>query len=1614
MQDSSVQKKTGLRRLKPFLILAFIFIILLPILISILLQFSFVQNWVADRVTSNLSNKLGTEVSVDEVSFSIRNGVVLENLLILNQEYDTLIYVGAASTDLTQNLTSLFNNKLGLRSIELGDVELNVKVAKGDSTSNLSKYFSVFGSGGASSSKPGSSFDLGIENAKLNNFKITTLDENKGRTLNVNVTEGMVTVDTLDFKNNHLSFKEIFFKNPEIYLTIEEHEQTIRTENVTESIDSIIVNNESLLEVGRIIIESGFIAIHDNRYKAKKYEIPSVDYNHLELDGVNLNSSEIKIVNNSTFLARINSFQLKEDKGFDIQELKVDQIHFDENRAELNGLYFETSESIIRDKIQFKFNDFSAFREFEKKVKLKVDFSRSVLAIRDLLFFFPDLYGSSFFKRNYQRKFNIEGKIRGTANNLSGNNVNLSIDDLLRYEGRFSTRNLTDINNSTISFKIQNLGTSIPNLRMLIPDFTPPQNFNLLGDISYTGRFNGSFFDFVSFGSLNTDIGNADLDLRMDLRGGVENAEYKGNLNLKSFDLGKWSGNKDFDQISFNAYIDNGRGLTLANAFADLSAEMTNFSFKDYTYQNVIFDGQIDKNKFVGKLTLDDPNVKFDFDGNLSFEDDIIDSDFTASVGKFNLKDINLTTEDAIVGGDFDVQLVGTGIDDFVGDATISKLILNINKEEYLFDSLSIESYPTSNGKRSVSLVSEEINANLEGKFNLTSIADHGFHYFHQYHPLWAKKLKIPNAKNLKDSQQLIFDVKIKDSKNYFTLAGVKDLQVFGTEITGEIDLRQAQLNSTLKTDSIYFKNNRINGLHYDIRNEKEIGAYSITTDSIWIKDRKFNPVKVTADINKDNVHLEIFTSELLDSIKRVELVADISPENDGFVFELSQNQIEMLGTDWEFSKGNRVFLGNKTIDIQDLKLTDGNRTLAVYDIEDVGVGVNIEKFDFLLVNQLINYDKIDFGGEGDLYFSNTNIFENGALKLDYNIPNFTLNGDSYGKLKLLASSKRKNEVEAVIRIFRKEDGQDIKAEVLYDFSSKDIIAELIADKFDLRLFEYIIPDGISKTQGYAQVDAKLVGSLDDPKLFGKASLHEGATEINYLGNYITFDNQELSLSEKYVELTGLEIQDRLGNTASFEGGLNHYFLGDFTIDATLTSNRFLSLDTDKKDNPLYYGQGLGSISLEMGGTFDSPDFLVNATTGAGANLNIPIESSQSDFDESFIKIVSRDDILSETVDTISSRAVEIEGVNFELNLTITPEAQFNLIFDERMNDVIKGKGRGDLRVFINRRGDFEVYGDYEVESGEYLFTALGIVAKPFTIKRGGLITWTGDPFNANLDIEAYYEGLRAPLDVFVSEYLIAQTSVAQEAKSRTDVDLTMKINGLLYAPEVSFDMNFPDVQGELKSYVESKLRTLRQNESELNDQVAGLILFGTFLPSNNGLGSNLVSSNSIISGGYNTLSEMIGSQLSFMLSDILDEAFTEEGFIQGIDFDIGFNKNSQIVAGQLANTGFIPDEIEVNLSPRLQNDRWGFDIGTNYVRANGGATANQTYFIGDFALEYYLSKDRKLKLRGYAKNDFDALLSQREQKFGVGLNFRTEFGSFAKLKAQMKKDIKATLKEGN
>jgi len=1603
-QAKAPQKKRRFRWLLWLLLALLILLIAIPLII----QLKPVQKWLIDKVTDNLSERTSSVVSIEAIDFSVFSGLLLNDLYVSSPEMenDTLMYVGEFSTSLTENILSLLKKEVLLDEISLSDAMINIKKMEGDNVSNLRKFLLRLSNEDNDRLRDRKSYQIDLEQINFNNTSISITDETLDDKTYITLDNGYIDFEAISIEHNSYDINKLFFSNPSVI--IEKGKDT--SVKVKTSVKNELTNNAALnlpvnLTAKELEIVNGYFSLNDKNHRKINLQ-RALDYNHLNVSNIDINATDISVNKDFSIAASISKLKLQESSGFGIEELSVDELIIDTSHIVLSDFGLLLNDSEVKNYIEFQYGDFSDFKNFGQKIKVVSDMRGSVIAVSDLTYFFPELKTKPFFKENANSVLNLSGIVNGNLKNLEADRLNLAIDDRINLRGSISGRNLDKPKSAIFNMYIDDLNTSMSDLREIIPGFNPPAQFDKLGPIHFTGDIEGFFNDLVVYGNTRSDIGTVDLDMRLDTKDGINEARYSGEISLNDFDLNKWTGNPDLGMTTLSGKITDGKGLSFDNVDSKLQADLESFTYKGYNYHSVQLQGQLTKNQFVGSVIARDPNLDLDFDGEVQILDNYFNSDFKADIKSIDLVALNLSSEFSDITGNFDLKLKGSSISDFEGTATMRDLQLVYKEKSFAFDSLFLVSTPSDDENRNVIVYSDLLNVSLDGKFDLAKVGPAFKNLIYYEHPKWASKLGIHNAiSGLDNDQKFRFKINIKDTKDYLELANVNDLRFKQISIEGSAGLKDNEYETVITIDTSYYKEMVFEKLDVESSNSNGEAALDLTILNILSGNRIFEPISITTSLEDDVIDVRLKTENILDSIGMIDIGLSIEPEDDMIAFRVRNNELDMLGSNWNVSGANKILVGKEYIGIDSLTFSDGYRMINLSDIRNKGIQGQLSNFDFLIINGIIDYERIKFAGEGDVKLKVESIYSDPVINGLIDIPEFTLNDEDYGRLVVKATDRNEGFVNTLVTLINPTNGMSIYVEGDYVKDRKYVNAKVDIDDLPLDIFEFIIEDGISLTSGTTDIDAGLFGDLDNMTLIGEGKLKEAATRVNYLGNYITIGDEPITINTKVIDFTGVTIRDKYNNEAILEGGFVHDLFRDFGLDLTINSDKFLALDTDKSDNPMYYGQGMGAVEVSFLGPVNATDINVTAEMSEGSVLNIPIEDSYEDFDESFIKFVDRAALDRDTI--VEDNTVILEGADVEMNLSITEAAQVNIIFDEKTNDVIRGNGVGDMRVVVTREGDFNVFGDYEVFDGEYLFTAWGIVAKPFKVRKGGNITWTGDPVNANINIEADYEDLRVPTNIFLQEYLVTgNDDLRLQSRKRTRVDLTLDLTGTLYKPIVNFDIKFPELQGELRSFADAKLRSLKENSVDLNEQVAGLIIFRSFLPSNR-FGNVITTGSAVVETGYNTLSEFVSNQLSYLLSSILQEALTDNGFVSGIDFEIGISRNASLLNNANSNNNnYFPDEIEVHFKPRFQNDKWGIDYGTSFVNARNSSFGITNYVIHDVALEYFLTEDKRLKLRAYGKWDKDEVQFQNEQKYGLGLNYRKEFGSLIDFKKDMQEQM--------
>ncbi|MDE7444072.1 MAG: translocation/assembly module TamB, partial [Muribaculaceae bacterium] len=327
-------------------------------------------------------------------------------------------------------------------------------------------------------------------------------------------------------------------------------------------------------------------------------------------------------------------------------------------------------------------------------------------------------------------------------------------------------------------------------------------------------------------------------------------------------------------------------------------------------------------------------------------------------------------------------------------------------------------------------------------------------------------------------------------------------------------------------------------------------------------------------------------------------------------------------------------------------------------------------------------------------------------------------------------------------------------------------------------------------------------------------------------------------------------------------------------------------------------------------------------------------------------------------------------NMNFQVN--VTPSAEIVLVMDPVGGDRIVSHGSGHLNMQYESLNEvLKMFGTYTLNRGNYNFTLQDIIIKDFTIRDGSSIAFHGDPYSAQLNINATYS-LNANLSDLDESFL------TDKDLNRTNVPVyaVLKVTGDMRMPDISFDLEFPT----LTSDTYRKVRSIVSTDEMMNRQIIYLLALNRFYTPD--YMASTTKGNELMSVASSTIS----SQLSSILGQLSD--------------------NWSVAPTVRTDRGdFSNVEVDVALSSTLLNNRLLFNGNFGYR----DKTYNDNAFIGDFDIEYLMNRSGNIRLKAYNRyNDRNYYMKTALTTQGIGVVFKRDFDnifSFLKpIKAKFEK----------
>ena len=1398
----------------------------------------------------------------------------------------------------------------------------------------------------------------------------------------------LVRVNELDMQNQEADLQLIRLSNTSgSFILGERAEETVKS--TTREVATALEKGWNIKLEKLDLNEIGF-SYKNRNTKQLQY---GLDYDHLGITHLNTDVEDIRY-SSEVISAKVNELTVRESSGLHIEQFKTD-LYYGPEQAYLRNLYLETPNSVMRDHIELHYPSADTIMKAPGLVTIDASFQNNRIAFEDLLLIVPTLRTKSPFRQNPDAVLFVDGDLSGRLDDLYLSDFRFSGLGNIQLHASGNIRGLPEVEDAFYDLRISNLTANRSDIFTLVPASRMPDNIQLPERMHVTGRFKGTFESFTANLDLNSSYGTASLDGTLRNIRSKSGASYDALIVADNFEIGKLIRKEDMvGQGSFALQV-KGKGFNPQSADATIKGHVDQIFYKNYNYQNFKIDAVANSGDFEIDAIIADPNIAAEITGQYNKNGTYPQARFTAHIDTFNLLPLHLYDKDLRFSGSIYGDLETADPDFLNGTISLSDATIRLEENRYRLDTVSIVSVASEAGD-TLDLRSEFLTVHMEGQYQLTK--------------LWpAIQNTISQYFDITPNRDSIIAYPPQEVKLSAVLTHSPLIEELFPELEEMEDARlEAEFNSasddivlTGNLPRFLYKGFTVSELNMDVKTENDALNYTIAFDRLSRKNLQISNTSLTGKAEDDILEVN-FISKDADDQEEYKIAGELTSQNGMFEYSLNSDGLILNSEPWNVSPDNAIVFGKEGLMFRDFTISNSAQSLnAVSQPQQPDAPIQIEVNDFRIetLTQLISKDSLLVGGiingDANLRGFKTNL----VFTSNLTIQDFRLYGDTVGHVEIHVDNEIADTYTA--RASLTGYGNEVNIDGRYFAGANENRYDLDVDiaRIHMKNVEGFTMGEIDDASGTMTGQLKITGSSKTPDINGELRLHDVRLKVMRFNSYYRFPDERLAINDEGIVFNNFTVLDSAGNEAFLDGIVYTSDFKEYRLDLELRADNFQVLNSTRDHNKLYYGDLFIDTRMSIKGTPDAP--VVDGTLRVKDNTNLTIVVPQSNPGiierEGIVEFIDTDTIemtvaLPQFPDT--SRRTDFTSLNLSVNIFIDRTAVFNIIIDEANGDYLRVRGLAELTGGIDPSGKVSLTGRYELDQGAYSFN-FNQIKREFEIQKGSSITWRGDPFTADVDLVAVYTADVAPLSLVENQLAEADQRVINMYKQKLPFQILLRMNGELLRPNIAFEIELPErnygVAPEVVSTVNARLAELETQQSELNKQVFAVLIFNRFI-------SDDPFQSSGREGGISSLARQSASRLlSEQLNNVLG------GMIAGFDLTFDLNTIEDYTTGDLQNR----TELTVGVTRRLLDDRLEVTVGSNFELEGPQETDRETTNIaGDVSVEYQLTKDGRLLVRAYRKNEYIVVQGQVVES-GIGFVFTADYDQFKDLFAKRTKEEK-------
>tara|TARA_R110002049_G_scaffold207188_1_gene377651 strand:+ start:27972 stop:33044 length:5073 start_codon:yes stop_codon:yes gene_type:complete len=1268
----------------------------------------------------------------------------------------------------------------------------------------------------------------------------------------------------------------------------------------------------------------------------------------------------------------IDDFTVKEISGLDLKALQL-SLQATDNILKIANLKTALNNNKIEANLQLEYPSLSTFIKTPETSKIDLDISNFEVAFNDVFLLQPELKKNAILDSLSSKLLTGHVKANGQLSEITLSSMKTNWGNTTSISAHGTIKNVT--NTDSLQLDIPNF--SAVTKRSDIAKFVNEKKtgVKLPNDVKLTGNLKGKLNDMYADANLTTSQGLAKI------KGHFKNdntLEFDTNLSIEDYKLSELLQNPQIGALNVTIKA-QGKGKNLNTLDANLEVNMSSLEFNNYNIKGLKLLGDIENGR--GKITSNykDENLNTDFYAFVVLDSVATKASIKWDITGADLQALGLMQRSVKTGMKIYADFEGAS-NSFDVAALVDEGVVVYDNKTYLMGDINTVAHirkDTTSVVFSNKLINLDLQSNSNPQTFATALQRHVYSYFYRDEKIQDS---ITHPVNLK----LRGNISQAPILNDVFLVNVKDLDTIAIAVN--FDEKARQLKADIIAPHINYSGMELDSLAFSMDTNKEKFSFDL-----GFKNLLAGPLNIPKTIikgNQSNNELALNFSAYKDTAQMMYVDAIISGNRDKLNLHVVPEKLLLNNDNWSIPANNEMLFTEKKLEFNNFKINKNNQSIEISDkLPDVSknhVAIIYKNFKISEVLDYLNPKSTLATGNLDGNFIFEEPFQDTGILADLAVTQLQVMEVDLGTLNMDAKSLGGNTYDFNAKLKGGDIDLDLKGDYIANQTGANLDLNLDINQFNMTALTGFSQGNITETAGSFSGNFKLTGTTNEPKYEGTLNFKNADFKLAMFNAGFTLANESLKINNEGVTMNQFTISDENKNTFAVSGKIGTESFINPTFDLKVKADDFQFINATKEDNDFLYGKARFDADATITGDLQIPKIDMNLAVGSDTDITYVLPSAAVNIEERdgvvlFVNRENPDAILTKT----EEKTATIKGFDITTSLKIGKDAAVTLIIDEETGDNFKVSGEGDFDFKMNPNGNMTLAGVYEVANGHYELNLYNLVNRKFNLVSGSRVTWSGDPFDAKMDIRALYKveasasSLMAPI--------FSGDDVATKGKFRQVLPfyVYLNIDGQLMEPKINFNLDMPEnEQGAIGGQVYGRVQQLNQQKDELNKQVFSLLVLNRFYPDPGSDGST----GGMASIARDNLNDAVSDQLNTFSDKLLGKT--------GFELDFGLDSYTDY-------QGTSPQErtqLDIAAQKKLFNDRLIVRVGSEVDIQGSSSTGEETPLIGNVSIEYLLSENGRYRLKGFKRNEFENVIDGQTIVSGIAVIFTQEFNKFRDL----------------